>query len=319
MEKKYQVFVSSTYKDLEKERASIIEALLKADFFPVAMENFGAPGERQTEYIEKLLKQTDYYILILAGKYGSLNNDGIGYTEAEYDCAISCGIPIIPFVIRDENKLPRDKTEIDDDLHTKLAKFRKKVMANVLCVQYDYGDINKLSRDVLASLIKAVKENPRPGWVRTESESLGGNGMMLDVNRDIEDLMRHFQELTKSGGLLNEIYRGMSEKQIDYSNHWKDGTQKFDILLGETKKIYQCISYKISSSQLDSEIREMITSLSRAREIAEEYKTQYVQYENTGSPENINENLYSEYERIMFNAPDEYKKLGKHMHEILKK
>ena len=38
MEKKYQVFVSSTYEDLQEERKKVMEALLQMNCFPVGMD-----------------------------------------------------------------------------------------------------------------------------------------------------------------------------------------------------------------------------------------------------------------------------------------
>ena len=35
------------------------------------------------EYIEKMLDDCDYYILIIGGRYGSLDDDGVGYTEKD--------------------------------------------------------------------------------------------------------------------------------------------------------------------------------------------------------------------------------------------
>lgn len=38
MEKKYQVFISSTYEDLKDERLGVIASLLTANCIPVGME-----------------------------------------------------------------------------------------------------------------------------------------------------------------------------------------------------------------------------------------------------------------------------------------
>ena len=44
----YQVFVSSTSKDLEGEREAVLAAILKLDgFAPIAMEKFGAAPPRR--------------------------------------------------------------------------------------------------------------------------------------------------------------------------------------------------------------------------------------------------------------------------------
>lgn len=35
-----------------------------------------------------MLDDCDYYILIVGGRYGSLDDDGTGYTEKEYNYAL---------------------------------------------------------------------------------------------------------------------------------------------------------------------------------------------------------------------------------------
>ena len=85
MKKKYQVFISSTYSDLIEERAAATQCLLDNGCIPVGMEQFPASALSQMEYIRKMLDDCDYYILILGGRYGSLDADGIGFTEKEYD------------------------------------------------------------------------------------------------------------------------------------------------------------------------------------------------------------------------------------------
>lgn len=105
MNKKYQVFISSTYKDLKEERMAVTQCLLEMGCIPVGMEQFPASNMSQMEYIKMMLDDCDYYILILAGKYGSIDSDGIGFTEKEYDYAIEKGIPVMSFVIQDMDKL----------------------------------------------------------------------------------------------------------------------------------------------------------------------------------------------------------------------
>ena len=46
-DKKYQVFVSSTYQDLQEERQEIMHALLELDCIPSGMELFPAANEDQ--------------------------------------------------------------------------------------------------------------------------------------------------------------------------------------------------------------------------------------------------------------------------------
>ena len=79
-DKKYSVFVSSTYQDLIGERAVVSQALLELSCFPAGMELFPASDEAQWGLIERAIDQCDYYVLIVAGRYGSMTADGISFT-----------------------------------------------------------------------------------------------------------------------------------------------------------------------------------------------------------------------------------------------
>ena len=52
---KYQIFVSSTYKDLKDERNEIIKACLNMDHIPVGMEMFNAADEEQWAVITRTI------------------------------------------------------------------------------------------------------------------------------------------------------------------------------------------------------------------------------------------------------------------------
>ena len=98
MDKRYQVFVSSTYKDLIDERRAVINEIMSLDCIPSGMELFPATDEEQFEFIKRIIDDCDYYVLILGGRYGSLAKDGISYTEKEYLYALSKGIHVLAFV-----------------------------------------------------------------------------------------------------------------------------------------------------------------------------------------------------------------------------
>ncbi len=98
MEKKYQVFISSTYEDLKEERKRIIDVLLQSNCIPAGMELFSATDGTQMETIKSVIDLCDYYILILGERYGSISEEtGKSYTEMEYDYALSKGIPVLVF------------------------------------------------------------------------------------------------------------------------------------------------------------------------------------------------------------------------------
>ena len=84
MEKKFQIFISSTYEDLKEERAKLVATILKDYHFPIGMEMFSADNVEQWEQIRRTIDSSDYYVLVIKRRYGSMTKDGISYTEKEY-------------------------------------------------------------------------------------------------------------------------------------------------------------------------------------------------------------------------------------------
>jgi len=98
MDKRYQVFVSSTYADLQDERQEVMQALLELNCIPAGMELFPAADDDQWTLIKRVIDDSDYYLVIIAGRYGSTGPEGVSYTEMEYRYALKKGIPIIGFI-----------------------------------------------------------------------------------------------------------------------------------------------------------------------------------------------------------------------------
>ena len=71
MQKKYQIFISSTYEDLKTERQKIQDAILSMYHFPIGMEMFSAGDEDQWKIIQETIDSSDYYVLIIGHRYGS--------------------------------------------------------------------------------------------------------------------------------------------------------------------------------------------------------------------------------------------------------
>jgi hypothetical protein len=97
---RYQIFVSSTYEDLKIERQQVAQAILELEHFPAGMEIFPASNETQWELIKKFIAESDYFIVVVGGRYGSVDAAGASYTEKEFDYAQELGIPILGFCER---------------------------------------------------------------------------------------------------------------------------------------------------------------------------------------------------------------------------
>ncbi|NIF56682.1 DUF4062 domain-containing protein [Burkholderia sp. Ax-1724] len=186
MEKRYQVFVSSTFKDLEDERQEVMHALLELDCIPSGMELFPAANETQWNLIKKLIDDCDYYILIVAGRYGSIGSEGISYTEMEYRYAIERGKPTIAFLHRDPGKIIADKTESSTEGKEKLRTFRASVEQR-LCKHWDTP--HELGSVVSRSLFQLIRSTPAVGWVRADTLATAeATAELLKLRRMVDEL-----------------------------------------------------------------------------------------------------------------------------------
>lgn len=193
MDKKYQVFVSSTYEDLQEERKAVIEALLQMNCFPVGMEYFNAADDSQWDVITSLIDECDYYVLIVAGRYGSVEEStGKSYTQKEYEYAVKKGVPTISFIYKDINLLPNGKVENEPDSLKKLEDFKKEI-SKKLWQSWDNKD--SLASAVVLSLNKLIKSRPRTGWVRYVSLSAEANKQILALKEENEALKAKLKQV----------------------------------------------------------------------------------------------------------------------------
>ena len=195
MEKRYQIFISSTYTDLKEERDKVMRAVLDLNYFPAGMEQFPAVGIAPIDLIKSVLKDCDYYILIIGARYGSIGKNGKSYTEEEYDYAVAQGIPVIAFLHGNPKSIPIEKSDKNDKTRKKLESFRKKVEEGGHTVKY-WNNPDDLSSKVLSSIPKAINYQPRVGWVRADSVVSGDANETIDkLERQIESYKNDLQKL----------------------------------------------------------------------------------------------------------------------------
>ncbi|OBX19188.1 hypothetical protein A9995_08640 [Erythrobacter sp. QSSC1-22B] len=185
-DKRYQVFVSSTYLDLVEERKEVMQALLELDCIPAGMELFQAADEDQWSLIKRVIDDCDYYMVIIGGRYGSLGPDGISYTEMEYRYALEIGKPIVAFLHQKPDELAAKKTEVNADGAERLEAFRELCQQRV--VKYWDGP-QSLGSVVSRSIVRLIKDRPAIGWIR------GSAVASDDANREIVQLRKKIDEL----------------------------------------------------------------------------------------------------------------------------
>ncbi|WP_301150145.1 DUF4062 domain-containing protein [Mycobacterium simiae] len=185
VDKRYQVFVSSTYKDLSAERAAVIQAILNLEHFPAGMELFPAANDDQWTLITQVIDQSDYYVVVVAGRYGSVSATGVSYTEREYDYAAEIGVPILGFVHGEPDKIEVGKAESTAAARRKLSDFRNKVESRL--VKY-FTSPAELGGHVTTSLVREIRNSPRTGWVP------GDRAMTAETERELLKLRAELAE-----------------------------------------------------------------------------------------------------------------------------
>lgn len=203
MVKKLQVFVSSTFIDLKEERQKAVEGILQSSHIPAGMELFSAGSRRQWDVIQDWIKESDILMLILGGRYGSIDSETeLGYTEMEYRFAKENNIPVFAVVLSDQflaDKKSKNITlEVNETVEVDKYKAFKELVTSNLVKFVD--NIDQITSAVAFSLNNFVKEDESihkfRGWVRpsdvvesknvlNEGENKNSNSKLLEKDEEM--------------------------------------------------------------------------------------------------------------------------------------
>ncbi|MCF2498352.1 DUF4062 domain-containing protein [Dyadobacter chenhuakuii] len=167
-QKKYQIFVSSTFLDLVEERDEVMKAILTHYHIPIGMEMFSADDDEQWTTIKETIDSSDYYVLIVGHRYGSVANEGISYTEKEYQYAIEQNIPAYVFVRDRHIATTPEQRDADPRNAVLLDAFIESATKNRMAGFWTNKE--DLALKVMAALNKAFNRKPRLGWVRADQQ-----------------------------------------------------------------------------------------------------------------------------------------------------
>ena len=156
--------MSSTYDDLKEERREVIHVLRELNCIPCGMETFPADNDKQFEFIKDVIDECDYFVLIIANRYGSVGSSGLSFTEMEYRYAVEKGMPVLVFIHSDRKSISIEKSECDPKRREKLEEFIK--LASTDRMAQFWKEKNELAKKVSTSMISTISRHPAKGWVR---------------------------------------------------------------------------------------------------------------------------------------------------------
>ncbi len=237
--RRYQVFVSSTFLDLQKEREAVVSALLQMDAFPAGMELFPAADDDAWTLIQRVIDESDYYLLVIGGKYGSVDpQTEISYTEKEYDYAVEQGRPVMAFLHADPDKIEFAKSEKDEAARAKLEAFRSKVKESKH-VKYWSGP-EDLAGKVALSFADFRQRYSAVGWMR------GDAGTSTETLEELNDLRKRLATAEASS---EKVSHGPPEN----AKNLAQGDEEADMVFQATARI--TTAYNLFEVTRDLDIR----------------------------------------------------------------
>ncbi len=185
------------------------------------MEIFPAADATPWDLIKTVIADSDYYVLIVGGRYGSTGPEGISYTEMEYDFAHELGKPIIGFVHGEPDLIPAGKSEMEPEARRRLDDFRNKIAKKHFKT---WITKDQLKSTLITSLVYTIRTNPQQGWVRNQgldNQELLTRLAQLQAKFDL--LSAEAEELKKIACLNSENKKyADGQDQFDLYFGWKD-------------------------------------------------------------------------------------------------
>lgn len=232
MRKKLQIFISSTFTDLQEERQAAVEAVLKTGHIPAGMELFRSGDESQKDTITKWIEESDAYMLILGGRYGSIEpSTGKSYTHWEYDFAGELGIPRFAVVVSDkaldEKVRNHGRTVLEKEHVTKYESFKNDVLSKT---SQFFHDIKDIQLTVMQTLNELTSNDSLKGWVSGKEIQ-----DVQELSNTIASLSKEIRKLREENNRLNEINKSASKKieafELKYDMNEVDFDKRIENLL----------------------------------------------------------------------------------------
>lgn len=226
--RKLQVFVSSTYSDLRAERQAAVEAILAAGHIPAGMELFAAGDETQMAAIKRWIDDSDVFLLILGGRYGTVETTtGKSYIQLEYEYALAQGKPLFAVVVHDQalddsvKKLGRGAIETHHP--AELAAFRSVVLTRLVRFWSDERDIKLAIHETMSEF--ARRPDIEGGWIPAGDaiDSVAVAEEMTRLTNENAELRERVQRLQSvsdsfSGLTFDEMYQLLQQTPADVSD-----------------------------------------------------------------------------------------------------
>src|SRR5690606_9740683 len=188
-ERKYQVFISSTYADLQEARQSLLLSLLGMGMIPTGMELHSGGADSQWPAIQRVINECDYYLVLVGGRYGSLSPIGLSYTHREFVYAATKGKPILALLHDSPDFLPPEQRETSREGEVRFNDFRQ--LLQTKCMTRFWHTPQDLGEAARKAMLQLVEKYPASGWVRA------GQAAEAVTRQEVQRLTQRIAELER--------------------------------------------------------------------------------------------------------------------------
>ena len=236
LERRYKIFLSSSFEDLKEARSKLILATLRLKHIPTGMELFCA-GPPVLTAVEEEIASSDIFAILVGGRLGSRISedlDALSYTEHEYEFAINHNKPILAFLLDDReyeqarHALPLDSKERDHD--EPLRKFRERVKRTKAggsrIVEFfqgdDAGDLVQKYSTAVHNCVAAFPTASSRGWVPGGEYDQLKKRIMLDPAVADNPFFQQFARQLSAFGTISQRTRIRAHLKLAVARYfWK--------------------------------------------------------------------------------------------------
>ncbi|MCD6061462.1 MAG: hypothetical protein K0S16_1773 [Moraxellaceae bacterium] len=213
-DKRYQVFISSTFSDLQEERSVLTQQLPLLGCMPCGLD-LHPVGATAWNAIKKQIDESDYYIVLLGSRYGSLSPSGISYTHMEYVYASTKQKPILVLMHDTPETRPEAYQEKTPERRRQFADFRQLLSKGLVA---GWNDSRSLESAVRRYLPQLIKTHPATGWVRASAAGSPDQAKEIQLlkQRVAELEQEREQRLVQQGSGLGPLAQGNDQFEVSY-------------------------------------------------------------------------------------------------------
>ena len=217
--RRYQVYISTTYSDMLQARHAITLPLLKMGMVPVGIDSDGAMANQLPAVTQKLIDESDYYMVLLGGRYGDLSPLGLSDLHREFIYAMSKRKPMLAFVHDRLESLAESAKETTREGQVRRSDFARLVEQKI--PTHTWSSEQGLANSVTAIMPELLRQYPVSGWVRADMQvaAVPSTPINTDVlTQQIRDLTAEREELLATlRPPLTTLSRGSDTVAVQFS------------------------------------------------------------------------------------------------------